>query len=283
MGVFMNNNTLKSVYIESVFACEKDDYFGENVTLLGTATGFYYKYKNRMFLVTNKHVVTGKNTFNGQYISTMGAIPTALRTVVNFDIINNDNSHEYFEVTLVYELYDDLQCQLDKLWYENDHSSMIDVAVIDVTERYYKSIEKIKEVRQCKDCDWYYYNYSDGAGAHYVTEDIFVVGFPFGYKSTGYDGWYAIWNNGTIASEYEKALVVPVDSLLNESEYIVADAFLVDAKTWEGQSGSPVLASVTEDNAKLLGIYSGRTNKDSSLGYVWKIDIINQIVQRVCG
>ncbi len=76
--------------------------------------------------------------------------------------------------------------------------------------------------------------------------------------------------------------MVPVDSLLNESEYIVADAFLVDAKTWKGQSGSPVLASVTEDNANLLGIYSGRTNRDSSLGYVWKIDNINQIVQRVC-
>lgn len=58
---------------------------------------------------------------------------------------------------------------------------------------------------------------------------------------------------------------------------------MVDAKIWEGQSGSSVLASITEDNAKLLGIYSGRTNKDSSLGYVWKIDIINQIVQRVCG
>lgn len=46
------------------------------MTLLETATGFYYKYKNWMFLVTNKHVVMGKNTFNG------GAIPTALRTVV---------------------------------------------------------------------------------------------------------------------------------------------------------------------------------------------------------
>ena len=278
----MNCNTLKSVYIETICAFGKENYFGKDISVLGTATGFYYKYKNRMFLVTNKHVVTGKNTFNGQYISTMGAIPTALRTVVNFDIINNDDSREFFEVTLVYELYDDLQCQLDKLWYENDDSAMIDVAVIDVTERYYKSIEKIKEVRQCKECDWYYYNYTGETGTHYVTEDIFVVGFPFGYKSTGYDGWYAIWNNGTIASEYEKELVVPVDSLLNENEFIFADAFLVDAKTREGQSGSPVLAMVTEDDAKLLGIYSGRTNKDSSLGYVWKIDIINQIVQSVC-
>ena len=76
--------------------------------------------------------------------------------------------------------------------------------------------------------------------------------------------------------------MIPVDSLLNENEYIVADAFLIDAKTREGQSDSPVLAMVTEDNAKLLGIYSGRTKKDSSLGDVWKIDIISQIVQSVC-
>lgn len=56
-----------------------------------------------------------------------------------------------------------------------------------------------------------------------------------------------------------------------------------EVKTWEGQSGSPVLATVTEDDAQLIGIYSGRTNKDSSLWYVWKLDIINQIVHKVCG
>ena len=126
-------------------------------------------------------------------------------------------------------------------------------------------------------------DYKNKKEKHYVTENIFVVGFPFGYKSTGHDGWYAIWNNGTIASEYEQQLVVPVDALMSGIEYSIVDAFLVDAKTWEGQSGSPVLATVTEDDAQLIGIYSGRTNKDSSLGYVWKLDNINRIVQKVCG
>ena len=82
---------------------------------------------------------------------------------------------------------------------------------------------------------------------------------------------------------YEQQLVVPVDALMSGIEYSIVDAFLVDAKTWEGQSGSPVLATVTEDDAQLIGIYSGRTNKDSSLGYVWKLDNINRIVQKVCG
>ena len=69
---------------------------------------------------------------------------------------------------------------------------------------------------------------------------------------------------------------------MSERKHSTVEAFLVDAKTWEGQSGSPVLARVTEDGAQLIGIYSGRTNKDSSLGYVWKLDIINQIVKKVC-
>lgn len=56
----MNCNTLKSVYIETICAFEKENYFGKDISVLGTATGFYYKYKNKMFLVTNKHVVTGK-------------------------------------------------------------------------------------------------------------------------------------------------------------------------------------------------------------------------------
>ena len=114
----MNSSTLKSVYIESIFSNQKDDYYGGDVKILGTATGFYYKYKDRMFLVTNKHVVTGKNTFTGQCISSLGSIPTVLRAVVNFDIINNDDSHEYFEATLAFELYEDIQSQLDKIWYD---------------------------------------------------------------------------------------------------------------------------------------------------------------------
>ncbi len=57
---------------------------------------------------------------------------------------------------------------------------------------------------------------------------------------------------------------------------------MVDARTWEGQSGSPVLAKMSSESFELLGIYSGRTDKNSSLGYVWKISIINEIIQSIC-
>ena len=277
----VNLNTLKSVYVESICAFDTDSCFGDNVNVLGTATAFYYKYNEKMYLVTNKHVVTGKDTFNGSLKCKMGSVPTAIRAVVNVDVVNQDNSHEYFEVTLVYELYEDISSPIDKLWHEHHGHPMIDVVVLDVTERYYKSIEVNKEVRSCKSCDWYHYDYCSESKMHNVTDNVFVVGFPFGYQTTGADGWYAIWNNGTIASEYTKQLVVPVDALLRKGVYAELDAFLIDAKTWEGQSGSPVLTNISLEKAELLGVYGGRTDKNSSLGYVWKIKLVNDIVGQI--
>lgn len=279
----VNLNTLKSVYVESICAFDSENYFGDNVKVLGTATAFYYKYNDRMYLITNKHVVTGRDTFTGVLKSEKGSVPTALRVVVNVDVVNQDNSHEYFEATLVYELYEDVSCQTDKLWHEHHEHPMIDVVVLDVTERYHRSIEVIKEVRNCKSCDWYYHDYCYESKIHNVTENVFVVGFPFGYQTTGADGWYAIWNNGTIASEYTKQLVVPVDALLRKGVHAELDAFLIDAKTWKGQSGSPVLTNVSSEKAELLGVYSGRTDKDSSLGYVWKIKLVNDVIERIQG
>jgi hypothetical protein len=64
-------------------------------------------------------------------------------------------------------------------------------------------------------------------------------------------------------------------------------AFLVDARTRQGQSGSPVLMFLlpntpvpTDDgrfrnsknaHSKLMGVYTGRVSKESDLGFVWQI------------
>src|SRR5438876_11051056 len=42
---------------------------------LGVATGFFYVHKEREFLVTNYHVVSGINPNTGEYLDNDGAFP----------------------------------------------------------------------------------------------------------------------------------------------------------------------------------------------------------------
>jgi hypothetical protein len=90
----------------------------------------------------------------------------------------------------------------------------------------------------------------------------------------------AIWVRGTIASE-------------PGIDYDDLPRFLVDARTRVGQSGSPVIR-VSVDGLtptvdwgvaiyngpvmRLVGVYSGRINQESDLGYVWRVGVINDIL-----
>jgi hypothetical protein len=103
-----------------------------------------------------------------------------------------------------------------------------------------------------------------------VTSELSVVGFPFGLTHAKKLG---IWTRGTVATEYY-------------IDYEDRPCFLIDARTRGGQSGSPVLYFNTDSRnvkfrgdvyagdrgsfSQLLGIYSGRLNAKSDLGYVWR-------------
>ena len=116
-----------------------------------------------------------------------------------------------------------------------------------------------------------------------VTENVYIIGYPFGFNVSPENGKYAIWSTGTVASDPDLNLNINGEQL---------PAFLVDAKTRHGQSGSPVIyynkngidsdangialygGPVTHE----IGIYSGRINKESDLGYVWKWSLIKEII-----
>jgi hypothetical protein len=109
---------------------------------------------------------------------------------------------------------------------------------------------------------------------------VSVVGFPFG-KTGG--GSLGIWATGFMASEPS----VDYDGL---------PVFLIDCRSRQGQSGSPVIAyrsggmvamadggSAAFSGAvcRFLGIYSGRINAESDLGIVWKASAIKELVDDI--
>lgn len=115
-----------------------------------------------------------------------------------------------------------------------------------------------------------------------VANTVFVVGFPLGMN--GGSELISIWIQASVASE-------PIQDLHGRPR------FLADGATRSGLSGAPVYAyipagarsplqdpeglsisSLNDYAAALIGVYSGRISDESDLGYVWKADLIGEIV-----
>lgn len=96
----------------------------------------------------------------------------------------------------------------------------------------------------------------------------------------------------------QNAAICTLSSVASEPELgitkngVQLPIFLVDAKTRSDQSGSPVFYhnnnGFRRNGNRLslfggpvsfnVGIYSGRINRDSDLGYVWKWSVIKEII-----
>jgi hypothetical protein len=108
---------------------------------------------------------------------------------------------------------------------------------------------------------------------------VSVVGFPFGLTA---GGALAVWATGFIATD-------------PDVDYAGLPVFLIDCRSRQGQSGSAVIAHrtggavATETGVmvgggvmtRFLGIYSGRVNAESDLGFVWKAAAIRQLVSAI--
>jgi hypothetical protein len=117
--------------------------------------------------------------------------------------------------------------------------------------------------------------------AVFPTSSVSVIGYPFGITV---GGGTAIWATGFVASE-------------PEMNYEGLPVFLIDCRTRQGQSGSPVISFhaartnvlLEDDTApmfskpvyRFLGIYSGRINAESDLGKVWKVAALVELVESI--
>ena len=108
---------------------------------------------------------------------------------------------------------------------------------------------------------------------------VSIIGFLLGYTVAG--GW-PIWKTGHIASDVDL-------------DYDGKPAFLIDATTRGGMSGSPVVlrsvggcmymdGSLTMGPGvftRFMGVYSGRLPGDSNIGLVWRPKVISDILGSV--
>ncbi|MCH6161579.1 trypsin-like peptidase domain-containing protein [Streptomyces marispadix] len=231
---------------------------------LGTATGFVLTHDAKNYLITNWHVVAGRNRLTGQPIHNSAATPDSI-TIRCLE--NRGRRASYVDVARWVDVSEEL---LDEegmpLWLEHPKfGRRVDVVALPLTPRSNTQLVPYNDQLM---------NETMRAG---VSDWVNILGFPFGV--TG-GGSLAVWTKGAIATE------VDVD-------FGDLPCFLIDSRTRPGQSGSPVIAyspggmtamangeTVMAQNAmaNLLGVYSGRINEKSDLGHVWKTKAVREIL-----
>lgn len=226
---------------------------------LGRATGFVALYAGRHFLVTNWHVVAGRHPGTGQPLNQVtGAVPDAV--VIAHHVAGElGRWHDVRE-----PLYDDGS----PLWVEHPvHGRNVDVVAL--------------PLRDTSGTDLYPYDF-DNPGVPVlwgVSSPLSIIGFPFG-RSDG--ALFAVWLKGWVASE-------------PDIDYDDLPLFLIDARTRQGQSGSPVIfyddgggvvsfasgsmqVGTRNEVVRLIGVYSGRISEESDIGRVWRTQAVVEVV-----
>jgi len=227
-------------------------------TLIGTGTGFIVVYDGTNYLITNWHVVTGRDPNTGEPMATTGVADPDTIGIWHHDAKRLGSWHRIYE-----PLIDPTNG--NKLWKEHPLGKQVDVIGLALKPnddiRVYPLDTSLAQ--------------TDLALA--PSEPVSIVGFPFGIAAAGK---FPIWKTGHTASDID----------LNYDDKPI---FLVDATTRPGMSGSPVFArriggyrastaawNLGGNAVSFLGVYSGRIREQADVGMVWKPTVIDDILSQ---
>ncbi len=217
----------------------------------GDASGFIIKRDGNYYLITNWHVITGKNADSGETISDTGALPSLVRLFLIKSISASRIEWSLFDVSLE-----------TASWIEHPLGRMVDVLALPLP-----NLE-----------DFYVQNLdltlSQTDMLCYPAMPISIIGFPGGLKAGGF---LPVWLTGYMASE----------PCINVED---KPLFYANVSGCEGLSGAPVIARaigsyydsqgnlhINKVQTKFIGIYSGRANDKTNVCRVWKADVVDEL------
>jgi len=226
----------------------------------GTATAFVWRRGQQHYLITNWHVVTGRNAQTG-----------VLEAIVQPDMLRahfNTRIMDFGKKQIDIKIRDD---DNRPLWYAHPTRQRgSDLAAIPLPIDGNDPIVNMYPINSLK---------SEADLAVRIGMDVFILGYPFGYSPPG----FPVWKRGSIASEPDLV-------------HFGAGYHLVDTASRPGMSGAPVIrrswgthflegdaiSSDSTPQSKFIGVYSGRLytsdKSDAQIGMVWPIRDIEDIV-----
>ena len=225
-----------------------------------SATAFIWKRGSQHYMITNWHVVTGRNARTGELMTE--AQPDTLRAL--FNLRHQNFGKQQYDIKIRDEAH-------RPLWFvhpaRGHGCDVVAIPLLLTGDELMMTMHPINILR-CED------DLSVQIGM-----DVFILGYPFGSTPPG----FPIWKRGSIASEPDLTRV--------GTGYL-----LVDTASRPGMSGSPVIrrswgshilanggiSSRPEPASKFVGVYSGRLHtsdaSDAQLGIVWPIEDVEEII-----
>jgi hypothetical protein len=269
-----NSGSIKALYIKLFF---NDQYLAHGTGFIGRRS-----HNNEHLLFTAKHIVTTIDFFTNK--------PKVVRPN-KMEILYTDKNNSVLHKIHILDLYKaggmasfDVD---EKLWIEHP-SIETDIVAFSLDNSFLNDI-------------------SDGCfidieppAARYPLEpgnSIYVLGFPF----MRMNNFLAVWTSGSLAFEPSQDFPIVVKDASGKDIEKLLPVYLINARTFKGQSGSPVVdypsnqARFNNNNdgcwnldsgasGGILGIYTCRLNPPSEyieeskqstdLGIVWKTEVL---------
>ncbi|WP_296739043.1 serine protease [Mesorhizobium sp.] len=230
-------------------------------THLSDATGFIWEQGPQNYLITNWHVVTGRNALDGRSLHGHGGRPNVVRALFNTRV------QQFLKQEHVIRIRDD---DGRPLWLTHpSRGRAVDVVAIPLPYDDDNAIFELHPINR----------YAATELTARIANEVFVLGYPFGPEPPG----YPVWKRGSMASEPDLAA-------------IGTGYYLVDTASRPGMSGSPVIRRIwnqrvdgdkvipspTPLRTEFVGVYSGRRHtkneSDAQLGLVWPRHCIEDII-----
>jgi S1-C subfamily serine protease len=224
---------------------------------MGVATGFIWKHGQQHYLVTNWHVITGKNAQTGKL--ELPARPDAFRALFSIRTGNFGKSEAHIDLR---------DTDGKPLWLVHPNGSRVDVVVLPIDLSSPTAPVELSPIN----------SYTSKPLRIQIGMEVFILGYPFGMDSPG----FPVWKRGTIASEPDLV-------------HMTTGYYLVDTASRPGMSGAPVIlrswsndyvegsvrAFMDTPATNLIGIYSGRlyaAPDEVQIGMVWHQSYIGEII-----
>lgn len=227
-----------------------------NETPLSSGTAFFWKKDDDVFLVTNWHNISGRNSITGECLSPSLAIPNRISS----DIYTIEDEKIFLK-----KLQIDWPLDKPTNWLQHPSGSAVDVVMMPINSISARVMPVNLDANNMLRMS--------------VGDDVIILGYPRAVDVQN----FPIWKKGIIASE-------PNIDFENQPK------ILIDTASISGMSGSPVISikstGVTHDGAQILaggpdltlvGVYSGRLMidgaTDTQLGIVWKEKVLHEIAE----
>lgn len=232
--------------------------------IISTGSGFFWRAASKAFMVTNWHVLSGRNVFSGELLSSTGYIPKEIQ-IFGVSIQRTGRDVQMVRTAKNLTLSDEF---LEAVAQAPSRGFPHDVVAIELPSELLFGKGEVEEsaVRGGRYASCFINEVATSDITISVGDDCFILGYPPNHRVGGF--MPPLWRHATVASEP----LIGVGGL---------PVFYVDGQTSKAMSGSPIVARMGAEH-RLIGVYGGRVTGEEdvpAIGIGWYQSLIPRALE----